>query len=297
MEIKWLEDFLCLCETRSFRSAAERRYVSQPAFSRRIRALESWIGVDLVDRSSYPVQLTISGVEFVDAAKQIIAIAYQTRDDIRDTLHQNSQMVTVATHPSLAVTFVPEFVRKLQPDSGRMGCRIRNDMKNSEQYLTALEQGTCDFLICYDHEALEFLVDERKFLSQPIGTEVLIPVVAERTASLMLEDPVPLIQYAPYTRLGKIVAQFARSACGERSFEIVGEASVAETLKAMVLSGHGMAWLPESMLHREFADATIERCAQFDSIDVGVKIYRHELLRKQAMDLWQRIESAPNPRP
>ncbi len=55
METKWLEDFVSLAETRSFSRSAQLRHVTQPAFSRRIQALEAWAGIDLVDRSSYPV--------------------------------------------------------------------------------------------------------------------------------------------------------------------------------------------------------------------------------------------------
>jgi DNA-binding transcriptional LysR family regulator len=58
METKWLEDFVSLAETRSFSRSAQLRHVTQPAFSRRIQALEAWAGIDLVDRSSYPTRLT-----------------------------------------------------------------------------------------------------------------------------------------------------------------------------------------------------------------------------------------------
>jgi DNA-binding transcriptional LysR family regulator len=43
VEIKWLEDFVTLAETSSFSRAAEIRNVTQPAFSRRIKQLETWI--------------------------------------------------------------------------------------------------------------------------------------------------------------------------------------------------------------------------------------------------------------
>ncbi|MBL9048416.1 MAG: LysR family transcriptional regulator, partial [Tabrizicola sp.] len=44
MDLNWLEDFLALAESRSFSRAAEVRGVTQSAFSRRIRALEDWLG-------------------------------------------------------------------------------------------------------------------------------------------------------------------------------------------------------------------------------------------------------------
>ena len=48
IETKWLYDFLTLEKCRNFSQAAVSRNVSQPAFSRRIRALEQAIGVELL---------------------------------------------------------------------------------------------------------------------------------------------------------------------------------------------------------------------------------------------------------
>lgn len=60
MELKGLEDFLTLCSTGNFRLAAEQRCVLQPAFSRRIQALEACVEAPLIDRSHKPSQLTES---------------------------------------------------------------------------------------------------------------------------------------------------------------------------------------------------------------------------------------------
>ena len=73
METKWLEDFVSLAETRSFSRSAQLRHVTQPAFSRRIQALEAWAGTDLVDRSSYPTRLTPAGETFHAQALEILA--------------------------------------------------------------------------------------------------------------------------------------------------------------------------------------------------------------------------------
>lgn len=58
MSFKLIEDFLSLAKSKNFSRAAEERNVTQPAFSRRIQQLETWIGVPLVDRSTYPTKLT-----------------------------------------------------------------------------------------------------------------------------------------------------------------------------------------------------------------------------------------------
>ena len=56
IETKWLYDFLTLEACRHFSQAAEERNISQPAFSRRIKALESAVGVLLFDRTTSPLQ-------------------------------------------------------------------------------------------------------------------------------------------------------------------------------------------------------------------------------------------------
>ena len=61
MNLTWLDDFLALAASGNFSRAADERHMTQPAFSRRIRALEEWLGAELFDRSSQPAKLTPTG--------------------------------------------------------------------------------------------------------------------------------------------------------------------------------------------------------------------------------------------
>jgi len=69
MEMAWLEDFLAILECGGFSRAAERRNVTQPALSRRVRALEQWVGTPLFDRSTHAVTLTPAGLRFRETAR------------------------------------------------------------------------------------------------------------------------------------------------------------------------------------------------------------------------------------
>jgi DNA-binding transcriptional LysR family regulator len=73
MELAWLEDFLALADCLNFSRAAERRNMTQPAFSRRVRALEGWIGVPLFDRGSHRIALTPAGLQFEPVAQDILS--------------------------------------------------------------------------------------------------------------------------------------------------------------------------------------------------------------------------------
>src|SRR5438445_10349903 len=64
MDTRWFQDFVTLAEVRNFTRAAEIRNVSQAAFSRRVQALEHWVGAKLIDRTAFPTRLTAAGERF-----------------------------------------------------------------------------------------------------------------------------------------------------------------------------------------------------------------------------------------
>ncbi|HHH2840600.1 TPA: LysR family transcriptional regulator, partial [Escherichia coli] len=72
IETKWLYDFLTLEACRHFSQAAKERNLSQPAFSRRIKALEAAIGVVLFDRTTTPLQLTEEGKLFHSQTRSLL---------------------------------------------------------------------------------------------------------------------------------------------------------------------------------------------------------------------------------
>ena len=103
METKWLEDFVSLAETRSFSRSAQLRHVTQPAFSRRIQALEAWAGTDLVDRSSYPTSLTPAGETLYPQALEMLQALQTTRAMLRGHAATEQDVVEIAVPIAAAV--------------------------------------------------------------------------------------------------------------------------------------------------------------------------------------------------
>jgi monoterpene epsilon-lactone hydrolase len=68
IELRHLRAFIAVAEELNFGRAAGRLYVSQPALSRQIRALERLVGCDLLRRSTHRVELTIAGEALLDRA-------------------------------------------------------------------------------------------------------------------------------------------------------------------------------------------------------------------------------------
>ncbi len=86
MDLNWLRDFECLARTLNFTRAAEERNITQSAFSRRIKALENWVGLPLVNRATYPIQITEAGRQFLPVALSAVSQLVETRPVNRHAL-------------------------------------------------------------------------------------------------------------------------------------------------------------------------------------------------------------------
>jgi DNA-binding transcriptional LysR family regulator len=80
MTLAQLRHFICLADAGSFSRAAEQAFVTQPALSRSIQALEETLGVRLVDRIGRRVELTPMGRETLARARQLVSDAAELVD-------------------------------------------------------------------------------------------------------------------------------------------------------------------------------------------------------------------------
>jgi DNA-binding transcriptional LysR family regulator len=173
METKWLEDFIALAETRSFSRAAQLRHVTQPAFSRRIQALEAWTGIDLVDRSSYPTRLTPAGETFHGQALEIVGALQATRNMMRSHQAAGQDMIEFAVPHTLAFTFFPHWLTSLRPQFGALKSRL--NAFNVHDAVMRLTEGGCDLLIAYHHPSQPLQLEPDRYEMLSLGAESLAP--------------------------------------------------------------------------------------------------------------------------
>lgn len=281
MEIKWLEDFLCLAETRNFSRAAALRHVTQPAFSRRIKLLEDWFGADLVDRNTFPTTLTLEGRAFRGIAEETLRLLGTARDEVREAQRRSQSVLRFAALHTLAVTFYPEVHRQLQGHFGNLCTKVR--ALDIAHCVEALDEGACDLFLGYGHADVPVLLDPSEFPYRVLGYDAFVavsvsgpggepvfpwPGTAERRARLL--------GFAANCFLGRLQERFLRRAEPVRFVDLVYENSMADAVKAMVLDGHGMGWLPLSLIRRELADGQLVQAARADwSTDLEIRLYRN----------------------
>jgi monoterpene epsilon-lactone hydrolase len=72
IELRHLRSFVAVAEELNFGRAAERLYITQPALSRQIRALEQLVGCELLRRSTRRVELTLAGEALLERARELL---------------------------------------------------------------------------------------------------------------------------------------------------------------------------------------------------------------------------------
>ncbi|MBP8145524.1 MAG: LysR family transcriptional regulator, partial [Inhella sp.] len=171
METKWLEDFVSLAETRSFSRSAQQRHVTQPAFSRRIQALEAWAGMDLVDRSSYPTRLTPAGETLLAQAAELLANLQATRNMLKSHSSAGADMIEFAVPHALAFSFFPHWLIELRKGIDPFKCRL--GAFNVHDAVLQLTEGHCDLMLAYHHASQPLQLDPARHEMLTLGEDTL----------------------------------------------------------------------------------------------------------------------------
>ena len=293
METKWLEDFVSLAETRSFSRSAQLRHVTQPAFSRRIQALEAWAGIDLVDRSSYPTRLTPAGETFHAQALEILDALQATRNVMRSHQVAGQDMIEFAVPHTLAFTFFPHWVTELnsdlRPHLGLLTTPLKTPLKtrltalNVHDAVMRLTEGGCDLLIAYHHASQPLQLSAERYEMLSLGHETLAPYAkAGADGRPLFSLPgrsgaaVPFLGYASGAYMARLVEVILKQAGEPLHLEPIYETDMAEGLKAMALEGHGLAFLPHSSVRKELRARRLVAAAPAGLLELTmeVRIYR-----------------------
>src|SRR3954471_14088600 len=111
MTLRQLEYLIAVAEEGSFTRAAERLYVSQPALSHQIKALEASVGGDLLERQPHSVRLTPMGRAFLPHAQAAVRAAEEARHEARAVGELEGGQLRIGTLHSIAIGVIPAAIR------------------------------------------------------------------------------------------------------------------------------------------------------------------------------------------
>jgi DNA-binding transcriptional LysR family regulator len=300
MDTIWLEDFLALAEHANFSRASERRNITQPSFSRRIRLLEEWVGAPLVDRSTHQITLTPAGERFRSVAEEIMRRLVLGREEAREAARASTSTLRFASTHALALTFFPAWLNAFNEKRPiNTVSLVADHMQACEQIML---QGQANFLLCHHHSAASTRLDAQAFSSVPIGGDALIPVSAAAEGGRPLHalpgepnHPVPFLAYTAESGMGRILAAARAQDRQPAWLEPVFTSHVAAVLKTMARSGRGLAWSPLSLAEGDLAQGALVRAgdASWD-IPIEIRLFRPRSRQSQVAEaFWAQLVSGP----
>lgn len=306
MNLRWIEDFLALCETGSFSAAAQRRFLTQSALSKRIKALEDYLGSGLLfDRSITPIVPTKSGEIFRHRAQQIVALVNLARREAADSTKSTTNIYVSSLHVLSSSVFSAIAHLLSQSDEGICLRIVANNFRES---IAIYENAECDLLLCYNYQGniLEGFLTSADHLMLPLGTDYLVPVSVPKADGTPLhalnteEDvEIPYLDYAGNTYLGTILKShpsFMRVAPYLRK---TGESTYAASLRAGVVNALGIAWLPLLLVEDDLHNGklTLAGDATADCIPLRIELYRRrDVVRQEVANIWELLQSELNMR-
>jgi DNA-binding transcriptional LysR family regulator len=298
MNLKWLEDFLTLCETRSFTEAASRRFLTQSALSKHVRALEIWLGAGtLLDRSTNPVGITSAGLAFKETAAQIVTLLNSARRAAANGRIDTKNIYVSSTH-SLSATLVPALSKLLSEKLCDQTVCLHVAANNFGEALSRYERAESDYFLCYASPFHGVALDHDEHSKLTLGTDYLVPVSIPAgrgsepyyAITRASERPLPYLAYTEESHLGSLLQSHAAFAHIADRLVAHARSAHAETLRAGALTGLGVAWLPYSLIRSNLEDGELTLASNDDAhyVPLSIDVYRQrEASRDEVMKCWE----------
>lgn len=301
MNLSWLDDFLALRATGNFSRAADERHMTQPAFGRRIKALEEWLGTELFDRSSQPVRMTATGEWFCSVAQDLLAQVARVPGEARAIAESHSSTLRFAATHALSFTFMPGWLRGLEAHTVGGTIQLESDMLQRCEAL--IEQSKVQFVVCHSHPQVSERLQAEGFPSVYIGSDVLLPVSAvgsdggPRFTLEYSSEPVPLLMYSVESGLGKILHETRRDELEKIACQTPFTAHLASVLRTMVLDERRIAWLPQSLIGDDLATGRLVSAANpLWHVALDIRLFRDRTpMGRSAEALWDAVKEKQLP--
>ena len=149
MDISKLESFLALAKTQHFAKAADKLYISQPALSKRIKALEDELGVPLFNRMGNHTFLTIHGEAFRPFAENMVATCNSAKEYIRQIENMEHGVLNFGATNFIGVYMLPAVIARFHQKYPNV--TINMNINTSQTILEMLHKNQLEFVFVSDY--------------------------------------------------------------------------------------------------------------------------------------------------
>ncbi len=290
MDIQNLSAFICVSEQHSFSRAAEQLFITQPAVSKRISALENELNTRLFDRIGKHIQLTEAGRALLPSALRILAEVDESKRAIGNLNEQVGGKLSIATSHHIGLHRLPPVLRAFTQQYPEVDLDIR--FMDSEEACNCVLKGEAELAIATLPEK-----NWPQLRSQTIWRDPLDIVISSQHPQADLSQ----ISVAALSKIPAILPSqntFTREllehalGLNQQNLNIAMETNYLETIKMMVSIGLGWSVLPISMLTNDIAIMNI-RGIEFERL-LGVVSHPQRTLSNAANRLLRELEKHKN---
>lgn len=274
--------FRKVAEQLSFRKAAEDLYLTQPAVSLQIKALEEELGVALFDRRGSRIGLTPAGAALLQYAEQSSRLLSEARHAVAAFSGRQSGTLTLGASTTIAQYVLPRLLSEFCAAHPRVKPRLTSG--NTEEIVTAVEEEKISLGF------IEGPPHNRDLTFAPFFEDelvLLVPSSHEWAARVEIRPEelvaAPLLMRERGSGTRQIVElAFEHYHIRKGSLNVVMELDSTEAIKSSVEAGFGVGFVSRWALAK---DARFESAFQILKVR-GMRIRRHfELITRKAPEL------------
>ncbi len=257
MDTDALKAFVMVAQTSSFSEASRQLFITQPAVSKRIAALESHLNHTLFDRLGKEVTLTEAGKSLMPQALKILQEIKDTERSIRELSGEIIGTLHVATSHHIGLHHLPPVLRAFA--SKHRNVNLQFDFLDSEQAHEKVIRGECELAVVTLAPKLEppleatlLWLDPLKFV---VGKDH--PLAKKRQITLEELSKHPAILPDLNTFTGRLV----KSTFDKESLSLTLNMTTnyLETIKMMVSVGLGWSVLPATLIDEQMKTLNVPK--------------------------------------
>lgn len=254
MHLRTLEIFCDVARLRSFSKAADGRGVTQSAASQAIQHLEETLGVELIDRSTRPLSLTVAGKDYYVELKEILSDYRRLEDRIISAGSGRQGPIQIAAIYSVGLSYMPEakeeFAR-LYP-----GIDVRISYGQNEAVIENVVSGRAEIgLVSFPKSTKQIIAVP--WQKEPVRLVCAAghPLAKQTEAELSDLDSMEMVGFDRSLELRRMIdAQLKRS--GIR-VDFRNEFDNADSIVRAIQANDGAGFLPEAAVRRETATGAL----------------------------------------
>ena len=266
--------FRTVAEQRSFRKAAEELYLTQPAVSLQIKALEEDLSTQLFDRSGNQVMLTAAGRVLLDHAGQVHALLAEAEHQIASLSGDHAGGLALGASTTIVQYVLPRLLGEFCREYPRVRPTLISG--NTEEIVDAVQQQKIALGL------IEGPARSRDVKTEPFLADEMVLIVpsahewAER-ASIQTSDlrTAPLLMRERGSGSRRVIElALERHGLKRSALQIAMELDSTEAIKSSVEAGLGVGFVSRWAIAKD-----LRLGKSFKPIDVdGLRIERDLLV-------------------